>query len=227
MKQFLTVIALIATFHCLAQHLEPEKRKIAVDLKPFEKSVVELYQRVLPAVVTVYTESSIVSGTNTNTKNGLGSGVLVSNECHILTAAHVVNGSTKIMVRTQDGVLRKATVLFSEPSADIALLKLDVKDTNLCHAIMGNSDELAVGQSVFAIGSPYGMENSFSSGIISEFRGFGKIYDGSVKIEFLQTDTALNSGNSGGPYLILKVRLLALHQVFLQFQEGFKVSVWL
>lgn len=225
MKQILTVVLTLMVFSCFAQendHSKPKQRPIAANLNPSEKSVAELYKRVLPAVVTVFTQSNKISERGTSQQNGLGSGVLISNQCHILTAAHVVKGSTQIMVRTQDGILRKASVLFSQSSADIALLKLAVKDSTLSHAIMGNSDDLSVGQNVYAIGSPYGMENSFSSGIISAFRGFDKIYDGSVGIEFLQTDAAINSGNSGGPLFNSRGEIIGIASGILTVSGGFQ-----
>ncbi len=203
-------------------HIKPLQRKIPANLEATEKSVAKLYQKVLPAVVTIYTQSTIISNKGPGRRGGLGSGVLVSGDCHILTAAHVVNGSTDIMVKTQDGKLRKATVLFSEPTADIALLKLEIPDKTLYHATMGDSDNLAVGQNIYAIGSPYGMENSFSSGIISAFRGFDKIYDGSVKVEFLQTDAAINSGNSGGPLFNSQGEVVGIASSILTVSGGFQ-----
>ncbi len=89
-------------------------------------------------------------------------------------------------------------LLFSEPRADIALIKL-IDPPDITHAKLGDSDNLAVGQRVYAIGSPYGLEFSFSAGHISGFRDFDRLYDGTILTEFVQTDAAINSGNSGGP----------------------------
>lgn len=204
------------------QHTVPLKRSVAVDISDAEQEVAKLYESVLPAVVTIFTKANVPSENGLVESGGLGSGVLASNDCHILTAAHVVDGNSEIMVKTQDGKMRPATVLFSERTADIALLKLNEPDASLAHAVLGNSDELAVGQNIFAIGSPYGMENSFSSGIISSFRGFSKIYDGTVKVEFIQTDAAINSGNSGGPLFNSKGEVIGIASSILTVSGGFQ-----
>ncbi len=187
-----------------------------------EKAITQLYKKALPAVVTIFTSANVSTDNGWKLDRGLGSGVLVSPSCHILTAAHVVDRSTKILVKTQDGQMRSATVLFSEPNADIALLKLDTPDTNLFHAKLGNSENLAVGQNIYAIGSPYGMENSFSSGVISALRSFDKIYDGTIKVEFIQTDAAINSGNSGGPLFNSQGEVVGIASSILTVSGGFQ-----
>lgn len=223
-KLFFLISALCSftTFAQIDGHLTPKKRTIASDLSKQEQNTAALYAKVLPAVVTIFTRSQTVTDKGIEQSGGLGSGVLVSGDCHILTAAHVVAGNSEIMVKTLDGKMRRATILFSEQSADIALLKLDVPDTSLLHATLGDSDKLAVGQNIYAIGSPYGMENSYSSGIISAFRGFDKIYDGTVQVEFIQTDAAINSGNSGGPLFNSKGEVVGIASSILTVSGGFQ-----
>lgn len=224
MKTILYFIALMTTITMTAQmdHTKPIERKISRDLPKQEQNIAQLYARVLPAVVTIFTQSETATEKGIQKSNGLGSGVLVSGDCHILTAAHVVAGNSDILVKTQDGKMRKATVLFSEQNADIALLKLTEPDASLVHATLGDSDALAVGQNIYAIGSPYGMENSFSSGIISAFRGFNKIHDGTVKVEFIQTDAAINSGNSGGPLFNSNGDVIGIASSILTVSGGFQ-----
>tara|TARA_R110002073_G_scaffold159477_5_gene314798 strand:- start:707 stop:1804 length:1098 start_codon:yes stop_codon:yes gene_type:complete len=203
-------------------HIKSLERTIPRDLSKQEHNVAELYTKVVPAVVTIFTRSQTATDKGVQQSGGLGSGILVSGDCHILTAAHVVAGDSEIMVKTQDGKMRKATVLFSEANADIALLKLVEPDMTLEHAVLGDSDKMVVGQSVYAIGSPYGLENSFSSGIISAFRGFNKIYDGTVKVEFIQTDAAINSGNSGGPLFNSSGEVVGIASSILTVSGGFQ-----
>ena len=203
-------------------HAPKKERTFPKNLSPEETRVAKLYQKTVSAVVTIYTTSNAYTEKGTAENQGLGSGVLISQNCHILTAAHVVDGSSKIKVRTQDGKLRDATVLFSEKSADIALLKLDVLDSELPHATLGDSDVMAVGQNIYAIGSPYGMENSFSSGIVSAFRNFNTLYDGTVNIEFIQTDAAINSGNSGGPLFNSNGEVVGIASSILTVSGGFQ-----
>ena len=227
-KYFFTLFLIILiSFSANAQngkdmHLSKKERAIPKYLKNKELKRAELYKNVLPSVVTIYTTSNSYTAEGSKTNQGLGSGVLISHDCYILTAAHVVDGSSKILVKTQDGKERKASVLFSEKTSDIALLQLDVLDSNLTHAVLGDSDALAVGQDVFAIGSPYGLENSFSSGIISSFRGFNQLYDGTVSLEFLQTDAAINSGNSGGPLFNSQGKVVGIASSILTVSGGFQ-----
>ncbi len=225
MKTTIKIIIFLLATTVVAQenkHVQPLKRVIPANITTSEKSVATVYEKALPAVVTIFTSSTSPSERGLRQGGGLGSGVLVSHDCHILTAAHVVSGNSDIMVKTQDGKMRKATVLFSEANADIALLKLDIPDSTLVHATLGDSDKLVVGQNIYAIGSPYGMENSFSSGIISAFRGFNKIYDGTVKVEFIQTDAAINSGNSGGPLFNSNGEVIGIASSILTVSGGFQ-----
>lgn len=225
MKTILSILAFFIALTITAQtdqHVTPEQRTISKNLSKAEKDVASLYTKVLPSVVTIFTRSQVATDAGLKQSGGLGSGVLVSNDCHILTAAHVVAGNSEIMVKTIDGKMRKATVLFSEQSADIALLKLIEPDATLTHATLGDSDKLAVGQNIYAIGSPYGMEHSFSAGIISSFRGFDKIYDGTVKVEFIQTDAAINSGNSGGPLFNSEGDVIGIASSILTVSGGFQ-----
>ena len=146
MKNYSLAIILLCSMITNAQmeHAPAKKRIVPQNLPAAELAVAKLYKNVIPTVVTIYTTSKSYTEKGAVQNEGLGSGVLISSQCHILTAAHVVDGSSKIKVKTYDGILRDATVLFSEKSADIALLKLDIPDTNLSHATLGDSDIMAV-----------------------------------------------------------------------------------
>jgi serine protease Do len=182
----------------------------------------KVYKKVVPAVVTIFTSREVIQEEGASKKGGLGSGVLISEECHVLTAAHVVRGAEEIVVKTQDGKMRPAELLFSETVADIALIKLTTPAPELKHAELGDSDRLVVGQSVYAIGSPYGLENSFSVGHISAFRSFDRYYDGAIQAEFLQTDAAINMGNSGGPLLNSRAQVIGIASRILSVSGGFQ-----
>ena len=218
------ILLLVFNQYTIAQmsHAPAKKRTFPKNLSASEVGVAKIYEDVISSVVTIYTTSNAITSKGLTQNKGLGSGVLISHDCHILTAAHVIDGSTNIKVKTHDGKLRNATVLFSEKSADIALLKLDVPDNTLTHATLGNSDVMAVGQNIYAIGSPYGMENSFSSGIVSAFRSFDALYDGTVNIEFIQTDAAINSGNSGGPLFNSNAEVVGIASSILTVSGGFQ-----
>ncbi len=194
------ILCILCTARTPAQEHAPPKTRAAPDyLSGEEARTAELYREVLPTFVTIATTRHALTERGPRQQSGIGSGVLISPECHVLTAAHVVDGADSIIVTTHDGQLRSAELVFSEVSADIALLGLTPPAPELEHAKLGDSDRLAVGQLAYALGSPYGLEHSFSVGHISAFREFDRLYDGTILAEFIQTDAAINSGNSGGP----------------------------
>jgi S1-C subfamily serine protease len=129
----------------------------------------------------------------------LGSGVIVSQEGHIVTNNHVVNGTDDIVVELNDGRQAKAKVIGTDSQLDLAVLKIDLP--KLTPLPLADSDLVKVGQVVFAIGNPFGLEESVSQGIISA-KNRRAISESSL--EFFQTDTAINPGNSGGPLVNIK-----------------------
>jgi serine protease Do len=124
----------------------------------------------------------------------LGSGFIISPDGLILTNAHVVRDAKRVSVKLSDRRVFQAKVLGSDPVTDIAVLKIDAH--NLPTVRLGNSDTLAVGDYVLAIGQPYGFEESATAGIVS---AKGRTLPGDVAVPFIQTDVAVNPGNSGGP----------------------------
>ena len=125
---------------------------------------------------------------------GLGSGFIVNADGLILTNAHVVRDATEVTVKLSDRREFKAKVLGSDPVTDVAVLKIDAK--NLPTVRLGNAKDLGVGDYVLAIGSPFGFEQSATSGIVS---AIGRSLPGDAAVPFIQTDAAVNPGNSGGP----------------------------
>lgn len=196
--------------HASQDHAPRRVREAPVDLDPHELQTLRLYSELVPAVVAIRTLTPRMGSSGLTMVSGLGTGVLIAPDCHILTAAHVVDGATQIIVKTQDGRERPARRVFTEPGADVALIQLNQPDPELTHAELGDSDRLAVGQSLFVIGNPRGLENTFTAGILSGFREFAQLYDGTILVEFLQTDAAINSGNSGGPVVDSKGRVVGI-----------------
>jgi serine protease Do len=147
-----------------------------------------LAQSVGPSVVTIRTPRG--------RGEGQGSGVIVDSAGYIITNNHVVEGVRKAEIQLSDGHRGDATVVGVDPLTDIAVLRTDMGD--LTAAEWGDSDELQVGDLVWAVGSPFGLQKSVTSGILSakERRG---ITGSRVIQEYLQTDAAVNQGNSGGP----------------------------
>ncbi len=153
---------------------------------------------------------------------GLGSGVLISNDGRILTAAHVVQAADKIEVEFIDGQVAAAKVIGSVPRADVALLKLDWVPYNAVPAKLGDSDKMQVGDDVFIIGVPYGIGHSLSAGHVSARRTPMTSFAGGIKVEVLQTDAAINTGNSGGPMFNMAGEIVGIVSHILSRSGGFE-----
>ena len=141
---------------------------------------------------------------------GTGSGVIISEDGLIVTNNHVVSGATEIEVTIGDKKTFKADIIGTDPATDVAMLKIDAK--GLPTIPMGNSDELRLGEWVLAIGSPYGLTSTITAGIVSAKGRSMPNYSGEFKIEsFIQTDAAVNPGNSGGALVNIKGELVGIN----------------
>ncbi|HEX8310913.1 MAG TPA: Do family serine endopeptidase [Chthoniobacteraceae bacterium] len=139
-------------------------------------------------------------------QSSLGSGVIVSKEGHVLTNHHVVEGMAEIQVQLTDGRTVPAQLIGSDEQTDIAVLKINADKIEPLP--LGDSDEVRVGQMVFAVGNPFGLQETVTQGIISA-KGRRAMRDSGV--EFLQTDAAVNQGNSGGPLLNLRGEIIGIN----------------
>jgi len=140
-------------------------------------------------------------------QGGIGSGVIIDSAGVVLTNNHVVSGGGKVIIRTQDGREFVATEVLTDPQTDIAIVKFK-GDSSLISARIGNSDEMAVGDWVVALGQPFGLESTVTAGIVSaKNRGIG-ITD---RESFIQTDAAINPGNSGGPLVNLRGEVIGIN----------------
>jgi serine protease Do len=138
---------------------------------------------------------------------GMGSGVVIDREGHILTNNHVVEGATTLRVRLYDDRELEADVVGSDPKTDLAVIKVDAK--GLQPAKLADSDNARVGQWVIAAGSPFGLSRTITAGIVSAVgRGSMGIADYG---DFIQTDAAINQGNSGGPLIDLQGRVIGVN----------------
>lgn len=162
----------------------------------------EAFSKVRQSVVIVRTKQVEVApapGQVMSVVDGLGSGVLISTDGKILTAAHVVQTADVAWVEFPDGQVIKAHVIGSDVRADVALLKLDHPPANITPVPVGDSDKVEVGDEIFVIGAPYGIGETLSAGHVSGRHQLNKKAEGPAAVEFLQTDAAVNSGNSGSP----------------------------
>lgn len=141
---------------------------------------------------------------------GTGSGVIISEDGYIITNNHVVQKSTNVEVTLNDKRSFPATVIGTDPSTDIALLKIDAK--NLPVIPFGNSDALKIGEWVLAVGNPFNLTSTVTAGIVSAKARNINILDADMKIElFIQTDAAVNPGNSGGALVNTRGELVGIN----------------
>jgi serine protease Do len=148
---------------------------------------------------------------------GMGSGFIVDANGVILTNAHVVADADEVMVRLTDKREYKANVLGSDKTTDIAVLKIDASDLPVVR--IGNPANARVGEWVVAIGAPFGLENTVTSGIIS---AKGRSLPGDAAVPFIQTDAAVNPGNSGGPLFNMKGEVIGVNSQIFSRSGGFQ-----
>ncbi|HUU69145.1 MAG TPA: Do family serine endopeptidase [Planctomycetota bacterium] len=148
----------------------------------------------------------------------LGSGVIVRPDGYILTNYHVIKGSEKLKVKTQDGREFSAEVVGIDPPTDLAVIKINAGELPV--AELGDSDRIAVGNSVLAIGNPFGLDSTVTQGIIS---AKGRANVGIADYEdFIQTDAAINPGNSGGPLINIGGRVIGINTAIFSRSGGFQ-----
>ena len=176
-------------------------------LQPGENVIVKAVERVGPSVVRIDTEKNISNpmgqlfglGPSTQRQQGQGSGFITRANGLIFTNEHVVRGADRVNVTLPDGRRFQGTVLGGDPLTDVAVVKVVAE--NLPVASLGNSDQLRPGEWAIAIGNPFGLNNTVTAGIISAVdRTDANIGEGQ-RVPYIQTDAAVNPGNSGGPLI--------------------------
>ena len=175
-----------------------------------EDALVELYDRVSPGVVSIQVYSQF--------GGGLGSGFVIDKEGHIVTNYHVVDGAEEVEVHFQSGLKVYGDVISEDLDSDLAVIQIDVNPAELHPLILGDSDRVLVGQSVIAIGNPYGLSGTMTTGIVSArgrtLESIRQTESGSYFSagDLIQTDATINPGNSGGPLLNLNGEVVGVNR---------------
>jgi len=188
-------------------------------------SLSALFKKVSSSVVVIETMErrySVESPGEEVSSASVGTGVIVSEDGLILTAAHVVHVADEVTVKLMDGRKVKASVLGSVDSADVAVIKMDLVPRDISVAKLGDSDKAATGDEVFVIGTPHGIEHTLTVGHISGRRIIDTMTSQMVPIEYLQTDAAVNPGNSGGPMFNMKGEVVGIVSHILTHAGGFE-----
>ncbi len=157
-------------------------------------------------------------------RRGIGSGVVLDAQGHILTNAHTVDGADRILVGLRDGRVLGGQVLGADSDTDVAVVR--VEGDHLQPAELGDSDKLKVGQPVLAIGNPLGLPGgpTVTSGVVSSLQRNIRLGDGDG-LQVIQTDAAVNPGNSGGPLVDLRGRVIAVNAATIPYAEGIGFAI--
>jgi len=155
---------------------------------------------------------------------GLGSGVIVriDRKALVFTAAHVVQAADELYVELADGRKIGAKTVASSPAADVALLELETAPRDVTPARIGDSDQVGVGDRVFVVGAPYGLSSTLTVGHISARRKSSTMLGAMAAMEVLQTDAAINTGNSGGPMFNMEGQVIGIVSHILSRSGGFE-----
>jgi serine protease Do len=201
MKKLNTIIVLVA---------------LSISATGFSQKLTDLYKTVNSSVVVIttltYSPENVQGDVEMVANASMGSGVLISEDGMIWTAAHVVQSAELVEVEFIDGDIYEAEVISSNPQADVALIKISSKfELKQKHvAKIGDSDKVEIGEDVFVLGAPRGYKQSLSRGILSGHYEPEDLSNDFVKIQFLQTDAAVNPGNSGGPMFNMKGEIIGI-----------------
>ena len=172
-------------------------------------SVADIYEQTIPGVVEITAQSSAAGQPGGATATG--SGWVLDSEGHIVTNQHVVDGASEVSVKFHDGTEVQADVVGTDPSSDVALLKLTEVPDDLQPLDRGSSETLRIGDPVIAIGSPFGLEGTVTTGIVSAKNRQLQAPNNYTIDGAIQTDAALNHGNSGGPLLDVNGRVVGMN----------------
>ena len=170
----------------------------------------DVFEKVAPSVVVIRARGRDVTSSGLTRYTETGSGVLISRDGRVLTAAHVVQTLDEISVEFLGGEAVSARVVASEPAADVSLLQLERVPAGVTVAALGDSGSVRVGDPVIVVGAPYGLGHSLSVGHISARWPANSVYPAMPLAEFLQTDAVINTGNSGGPMFDMRGRVIGI-----------------
>lgn len=200
--------------HLLSGFAEPRLVTPRGDLAQDERSAIELFETASQAVVYISTAERVIDRRTRNIYNmprGTGSGFVWDELGHIVTNHHVVEGASGATVRLADGRSYRAMLVGSDPANDLAVLRIGVAIGRPPNLPIGSSSDLRVGQNVFAIGNPFGLDWTLTTGVVSALDRDLPRRGGRPIRGLIQTDAAINPGNSGGPLLDSAGRLIGVN----------------
>jgi S1-C subfamily serine protease len=209
---------LISHHHSGSREVEPS---LVID--PYSKIIIDACEKVSPAVAQIMVRKTDPRRRRNQEEGGTGSGFLVSPEGFIVTNSHVVNKSREIEVNLPDGSSYQAEAIGEDPSTDIAVIR--IYGNNFTHSGFGDSKKLKVGQLVIAIGNPFGFQFTVTTGVVSALGRSMYSYAGRLIDGIIQTDAALNPGNSGGPLINANAEVIGINTAIISSAQGLCFAV--
>jgi len=218
----LTAVPILDESNAVDAPLGPETAPADDDrelLDAYSRAVIDVVDRIGPAVVRLNTYAG-----DKSRRTGSGSGVIVAPDGLVLTNSHVVGASSRVDVTTIDGRTLPARVVGNDPDADLALVRADAAVT-LPAARLGDSKRLKRGQLVIAIGNPLGFESTVTTGVVSALGRSLRARTGRLIDDLVQTDAALNPGNSGGPLVSSRGEVVGINTAVIAGAQGICFAV--
>ncbi len=207
---------------------EPRAVTPRADLTNREKTTIDIFEETAPSVVFITTIANRTrvfrSRLFESPQEGTGSGFIWDADGHIVTNYHVIRGADRVRVTLADQTTWDAAFVGAEPDKDLAVLRIDAPTSRLRAIAIGTSRDLRVGQSVFAIGNPFGLDQTLTTGVVSALgRTMRSVTNRQIE-NVVQTDAAINPGNSGGPLLDSAGRLIGVNTMIVS-ESGLSAGI--